>query len=82
MYVYIYIYIYIYIYVHIYYIYIWLRLSRLSIHFMAGIHEQLLRSGVKQIVAALEAAKSSYLKPFLDLSRMIQVYPHDIIVYL
>mgnify|MGYP003683596549 CR=1 FL=1 len=38
---------------------------------LSGIHDQLERPGVKTIVAALEAAKSSYLKPFLDLSRMI-----------
>lgn len=39
---------------------------------LSGIHEQIERPGVKKIVAALAAAKSSYLKPFLDLSRMIQ----------
>ena len=40
---------------------------------MAGIHEQLERPGVAHIVQALEAAKSSYLKPFLELSKMIQM---------
>ena len=40
---------------------------------LSGIHEQLERPGVAQIVQALEAAKSSYLKPFLELSRMIQM---------
>ena len=40
---------------------------------LSGIHEQLERPGVAHIVQALEAAKSSYLKPFLELSRMIQM---------
>jgi dynein heavy chain len=39
---------------------------------LSGIHEQIEKPGVKRIVAALAAAKSSYLKPFLDLSRIIQ----------
>ena len=39
---------------------------------LSGIHEQLERKGVRQVVEVLRAAKSSYLKPFLDLSRSIE----------
>ena len=38
---------------------------------LSGIHSQLERDGVKQIVAVLELAKSSYLTPFLKLSNFI-----------
>ena len=38
---------------------------------LSGIHSQLERDGVKQIVAVLELAKSSYLTPFLKLSNYI-----------
>ena len=38
---------------------------------LSGIHTQLERNGVKQIVAVLELAKSSYLKPFEKLSKLI-----------
>ena len=38
---------------------------------LSGIHTQLERDGVKQIVAVLELAKSSYLKPFEKLSKLI-----------
>lgn len=40
---------------------------------LGGISEQLERDGVKQIVAVLALAKSSYLEPFLKLSHLIQV---------
>ena len=38
---------------------------------LSGIHSQLEREGVKAIVAVLEQAKSSYLKPFQKLSKLI-----------
>ena len=38
---------------------------------LSGIHNQLERDGVKKIVAVLDLAKSSYLKPFEKLSKLI-----------
>ena len=45
---------------------------------LLGISDQLVKPGVKQIVSILTLAKSSYVGPFLKLSKLIQVrdLPH------
>ena len=40
---------------------------------LLGISDQLVKPGVKQIVSVLTLAKSSYVGPFLKLSKLIQV---------
>ena len=40
---------------------------------LLGISDQLVKPGVKQIVSILTLAKSSYVGPFLKLSKLIQV---------
>lgn len=40
---------------------------------LSGISDQLDKAGVKNIVAVLEMAKSSYVVPFKKLSKLIQV---------